>query len=152
MKKLIILFLLLLIPSILATIINEPTVISKITEHLNLSITIENSSVTIYCDSYNYTEATVTREFINPNGIIMTINSPTYTTTSDELSDEGTYTVRCGLDNNHTEMIISEFNVRIDEDTDDKIISTGKTKWVVLIILGLVTLIIIIGILYFIFK
>jgi len=137
--------------SVLSMTISTPSVLNHSTDHLQLVIIPQNTSIYIKCNVFNYSNAKQKIELISPNNITTTINAPEYTTTNYDLHEDGEYEFKCILENNHTEIISSTFNIN-QKDIIDNNNFDSNNNWIILIILGMVVLIFIIGLIIQYFK
>ena len=131
----------------------EPIVINDVGKYLNISITIHNQSeVELYCDLLNSTINTheIDRKLITPIKDSITINSVAYIALSKDLSTSGKYIYQCSIDNNISEALELSFN--IDDDNTINNIDKSITKYIVIGILILLTILFTIGIIIIVGK
>lgn len=140
MKKILIFIILLNITLIssLNISINTPNIEG---EYLNQTITINNTNIRLFCDSYNESLG-IYRELLSPNNKTIIINSPIY---SFNITDVGEYSYICKISGK--EVLTSEFYV--SDDISSKTIN-DKMNIVIIIFLTLIGVIIAITIIFYI--
>jgi len=129
-----------MIPSVLAISISEPSIIEKNTEFLNFSINVTNSSINIYCNSFDNIkkDSLLTISFPEKEFVI---NAVKYNLLFDSIKSEGEYKITCE-NLNKSEEVSSKFNVALNNYEKETV---HITKWVILGILVLIVIIMILG-------